>query len=171
MATTTNLNAGVNPYHNFPFVVSWGGQPVAGVSLVSGLARSTEPIGYREGADPIATPVSPGPSQPSPVTLERGVTHDQAFASWARNVWNGAAGTPPAGANIVRKDLYLALYNEAGQKVAGYNLYRCWPSAFETMDAFAASGSAVVIERLVLQMDGWERDASVIEPTPAYSLQ
>lgn len=166
MATTTN--AGVNPYKNFRFVVSWGGQQVAGVSQVSGLARSSEPISHREGADPIATPVSPAPSPTPPVTLERGVTYDQAFASWAHNVWNGAAGAPSTQANIERKDLYLAVYNDTGQQVVGYNLYGCWPSEFVAVSEFDSSGSAVVIQQLVLQLEGWDRDATVPEPAPAY---
>jgi len=168
MSATTNLDARVDPYKNFAFVVSWAGQPVAGVSSVSGLERATEPIRFREG-DPIVTPVSPRNSETSSVRMARGVTHDQAFAAWANRVWNGAAGTASPQAHIVRKDLYIALQNKAGQKVAGYNLYGCWPSAFEAIGELDASGSAVVIQQLVLQLEGWERDTTVIEPTPAYS--
>ncbi|HLM68496.1 MAG TPA: phage tail protein, partial [Longimicrobium sp.] len=87
MAQFTKDTARIDPYKNFKFVVSWDGQAVAGVSSVSGLSRSTEPIEHREGADPITTRVSPGRTRMAPVTLQRGVTHDQAFEWWANSVW------------------------------------------------------------------------------------
>jgi phage tail-like protein len=177
MAQLTSDTARIDPYRNFNFVVSWDGQPVAGVSSVSGLSSTTEPIEHREKADPIATRVSPGRTGMPPITLQRGVTHDPAFARWADSYaqrslvtsTNGTdmslSSTPPTHTNIVRKDLYIALYNEAGQKVIGYNLYRCWPSEFEAQGDLDANG--IVIQRLVLQLEGWERDTSVTEPTPA----
>jgi phage tail-like protein len=158
MAQATNDSGGIDPYKNFKFVVSWNGQPVAGVILVSGLSRSTEPIQHREGGDPVALPVSPGLT-PTPITLARGVTHDQAFAQWA--------GTPSTQTSLARKDLDIALYNEAGQKVIAYNLYRCWPSDFEPVGDSDASGSGIVFQRLVLQLEDWEVDTSVTEPSPA----
>lgn len=184
MAQFTKDTARIDPYKNFKFVVSWDGQPVAGVSSVSGLSRSTEPIEHREGADPITTRVSPGRTRMAPVTLQRGVTHDQAFEWWANSVWywsnaqsslavntNGQnmslSGTPPTQTDIFRKDIYVALYNEAGQKVIGYNLFRCWPSEFEALGDLDANGNGIVFQRLVLQLEGWERDTSVSEPTAA----
>jgi phage tail-like protein len=184
MAQFTKDTARIDPYKNFKFVVSWDGQPVAGVSSVSGLSRSTEPIEHREGADPITTRVSPGRTRMAPVTLQRGVTHDQAFEWWANSVWywsnaqqslatntNGTnmslSGTPPTQTNIFRKDISIALYNEAGQKVIAYNLYRCWPSEFEALGDLDANGNGIVFQRLVLQLEGWERDTSVTEPTAA----
>jgi phage tail-like protein len=159
MTQLTNDSSGIDPYKNFKFVVSWDGQAVAGVSVVSGLARSTQPIEHHEGADPVATRVAPGQTPVAPVTLERGVTHDQVFAAWA--------GMPPTQTGLVRKDLNIALYNEAGQKVLAYNLYRCSPSDFQTLGDLDASGNGVVFQRLVLQLEGWEPDTSVTEPTAA----
>ena len=166
MTPSTQATARTDPYRNFNFLVSWNGQPVAGVSQVSGLARTTDPIEHREGADPVATPMPPERTQTAPVTLERGVSYDPAFASWANQVWSSAqpSATPPAQTNGAPRDLNLALYNEAGQKVIAYNLYRCRPSEFEGMSEQDANGNAVVIQRLVLQLEGWERDTSVPEP-------
>jgi phage tail-like protein len=159
MAQSTHDGGGIDPYKNFKFVVSWDGQAVAGVSVVSGLSRNTEPIEYREGGDPVTARVVPGQTPAAPVTLERGVTHDQAFAAWA--------GTPPTQAGLVRRDLNIALYNEAGQKVIAYNLYRCSPSDFEALGELDASGSGTVFQRLVLQLEGWEPDTTVSGPTAA----
>ena len=171
-------DASIDPYRNFSFVVSWDGRPVAGISTVSGLSRTTEPIEHREGADPVTTHVPPARTPMAPVTLQRGVTHDSAFASWASSNAQAASATgsndtgaslsstPATQTNIVvRKDLYIALYNEAGQKVIGYNLYQCWPSEFETLGDLDTSG--IVIERMVLQLEGWEPDTSVTDPTLA----
>lgn len=162
MALQNSDTAGMDPYKNFRFVVSWEGRPVAGISSVSGLSRTTQPIEHREGADPVKTPVLPAPAPVAPVTLQRGVTHDSTFASWASS---SVSGTPAIRTNAVRKDLYLGLYNEAGQQVTGYNLYGCWPSDYEATDEMDATGT--VIQRLVLQLQGWEVDTSVTAPASA----
>jgi phage tail-like protein len=162
MAPQNRDTIGMDPYKNFRFVVSWEGRPVAGISSVSGLSRTAQPIEHREGADPITTPVLPRPAPVTLVTLQRGVTHDSAFASWASN---SVSSTPAIQTNVVRKDLYLALYNEAGQQVIGYNLYQCWPSDYEPISEMDANG--IVIQRLVLQLQGWEVDTSVTAPASA----
>jgi hypothetical protein len=41
---------------------------------------------------------------------------------------------------------------------------RCWPSEYAALAELDANAEAVAIERLVLQTEGWERDASVPEP-------
>jgi phage tail-like protein len=175
--------ARIDPYKNFKFIVSWDGQPVAGVSSVSGLPRTTDPIHHLEGADPITAQAPTGRTNMAPVTLQRGVTHDQAFAWWANSVrnWSNAqqsvavntdggnlplSGTSPTEPSF-RKDITIALYNDAGQKVIAYNLYRCWPSEFLAIGDLDANSSGIVIERMVLQLEGWERDTSVTEPTAA----
>ena len=40
-----------DPYKNFKFRVKWDGKYVAGISTVSALKRSTEPVTHREGND------------------------------------------------------------------------------------------------------------------------
>lgn len=162
MAQSINETGTIDPYKNFKFVVSWNGQPVAGASVVSGLARTTEPIKHREGGDPVTARVAPAPTPVAPVTLERGVTYDHTFVGWA--------ATPPTQARLGRKDLNIALYNEAGQKVIAYNLYGCWPSDFEAVSGLDGSGSGLIFQRLVLQLEGWEPDTTVTDPaTAAYT--
>ena len=41
-----------DPYKNFKFRIKWDGKYVAGVSKISALKRSTEPVTHREGGDP-----------------------------------------------------------------------------------------------------------------------
>ena len=65
-----------DPYKNYKFRVKWEGKYVLGVSKVSSLKRSTEPITHREGGDQSTSRHTPGPHKFEPITLERGVTHD-----------------------------------------------------------------------------------------------
>ena len=100
--------------------------------------------------------------------MERGVTHDPDFEAWANKVWSraGASGEQQVSLADFRKDIIIELYNEAGQKVIAYNVYRCWVSEYTAMpDLDANSGNTVAIQSMKLENEGWERDASVAEPT------
>jgi phage tail-like protein len=63
-----------------------------------------------------------------------------------------------------RKDIVLELYNEAGQLVLAYMIYRCWISEYEILPELDANANAIAIERIKLENEGWERDQSVKEP-------
>jgi phage tail-like protein len=156
-----------DPYKSFRFKVKWDGNYVAGFSKVSALNRSTEVAKHRAGGDPDLVRLSPGQSTYDPITLERGVTHDVAFQQWANKAWNehNSIGTDPdASLTDFRKDITIELYNEAGQKVLGYNVYRCWVSELQVLPELDGSGNAVAIETLKLENEGWERDTGVTEP-------
>ena len=154
-----------DPYKNFKFRVKWDGRYVAGVSKVSALKRSTEVVEHREGGDPSTSRKSPGRSKYEPLTLERGVTHDIDFEQWANKIWNFGSG---AGAEMsladFRKDVILDVFNEAGQKVLSYQLYRCWVSEYQALPDLDANANAVAIQMIKLEMEGWERDYAVVEP-------
>ena len=154
-----------DPYKNFKFRVKWDGKYVAGVSKVSPLKRSTEVIKHREGGDPSTTRKSPGRTEYEAITLERGVTHDVAFEQWANKVWDYGAGLgSEVSLKDFRKDITLELYNEAGQKVMAYNIFRCWVSEYEALPDLDANAAAVAIQHIKLENEGWERDLSVTEP-------
>jgi phage tail-like protein len=154
-----------DPYKNFKFRVKWDGQYVAGVSKVSALRRTTEVIEHREGGDPSTSRKSPGRTQYESIILERGVTHDPAFEQWAAKVWNFGAGL---GAEVslrdFRKDIVIEVYNEAGQLVLAYKVFRCWVSEYQALPDLDANADAVMIEHIKLENEGWERDTSVVEP-------
>jgi phage tail-like protein len=155
----------VDPYKNFKFRLKWDGKYVVGVSVAAGLERKTEVVEHREGGDPSASLKSPGRTQFEPIVLERGLTHDTVFEDWANQVWkSGAALGSESMLNEFRKDIYLELYNEAGQLVRAYKIYRCWPSEYQAVSKFDANCTSVMIERITLQNEGWDRDASVTEP-------
>jgi phage tail-like protein len=155
-----------DPYKNFKFRVKWDGRYVAGVSKVSALKRSTEMVEHREGGDPSTTRKSPGKTKYEAVTLERGVTHDLEFERWANKVWNFGAGLgQEVSLKDFRKDISIEVYNEAGQKVLAYNLFRCWVSEYQSIPDLDASANAIAIQTIKLENEGWERDLSVPEPS------
>ncbi len=154
-----------DPYKNFKFRVKWEGKYVAGVSKISALVRTTEVVKHREGGDPSTSRKSPGRTEYEPVTLERGVTHDLEFERWANKVWNFGSGLgTEVSLKDFRKDVILELYNEAGQLVLAYKLFRCWVSEFQALPELNANDGAVAIQKLTLQNEGWERDYDVTEP-------
>ena len=155
-----------DPYKNFKFRVKWDGRYVAGVSKVSALKRSTEMVEHREGGDPSTSRKSPGRTKFEAVTLERGVTHDLEFERWANKVWNFGSGLgQEVSLKDFRKDISIEVYNEAGQKVLAYNLFRCWVSDFQSLPDLDANANAIAIQTLKLENEGWERDVSVVEPS------
>jgi phage tail-like protein len=155
-----------DPYKNFKFRVKWDGRYVAGVSKVSGLRRRTEVIEHREGGDPSTARKSPGRTTFEAITLERGITHDVEFERWANAVWSLGAGQ---GAEVslkdFRKDVVIELYNEAGQLVLAYKVFRAWVSEYQVLPDLDANASSVAIEMLTLVNEGWERDGDVVEPS------
>ena len=161
-----------DPYKNFKFRVKWDGRYVAGISKVSGLKRTTQVVTHREGGDPSTSRKSPGRTEFDPVTLERGVTHDTEFEKWANKVWNFGAGLgSEVSLKDFRKDVILDVYNEAGQLVISYKLYRCWVSEYHPLPDLDANANAVAIQTIKLENEGWDRDLSVVEPTePSFTL-
>jgi phage tail-like protein len=155
-----------DPYKNFKFRVKWDGRYVAGISKVSALKRTTEVVKHREGGDPSSTRKSPGRTEFEAITLERGVTHDPEFEKWANKVWNFGAGLgAETSLKDFRKDVIIELYNEAGQVVIAYRVYRCWVSDFQAQADLDANANVVLIQSIKLENEGWERDTSVVEPS------
>src|SRR5512139_2807831 len=112
---SVNMNR-YDPYKNFKFRVFWEGSttPVAGVSKVSMLKRTTEVVKHREGGDPSSSRKSPGRTEYEAITLDRGVTHDVAFEQWANKVWHHGAGLgKEVSLADFRKDIIIDVYNEA----------------------------------------------------------
>lgn len=152
-----------DPYKNFKFRVRWDGKVVAGVSKVTALKQSTEPVTHREGGDPSSSRVTPGVWKFEPITLERGVTHDPEFENWAKKVWN-VEGDAVISLKDFRKDIIIELLNEQGIVAKAYKIYRCWVSDYQALPELDANAHAVAIEHMVLQNEGWERDVEVPEP-------
>ncbi|MEI8020311.1 MAG: phage tail protein [Schlesneria sp.] len=164
-----------DPYKNFKFRVKFkdNDDVVAGISKVSGLKRTTEVVKHRVGGDPSSSRKSPGRTEYDPITLERGVTHDNEFEKWANKVWNFAPPNPSSASSSevslkdFRKDLILEVFNESGQPALRYIIYRCWVSEYHALPDLDANANAIAIQTIKLENEGWERDLTLVEPTEA----
>ena len=157
-----------DPYKNFKFRIFFEGNttPVAGVSKISMLKRTTEVVKHREGGDPSSSRKSPGRTEFEAITLERGVTHDKDFEQWANKVWNFGSGLgSEVSLKDFRKNLLIELYNEAGQLAVRYRVFRCWVSEYQALPDLDANANAVAIQHIKLENEGWERDSEVPEPS------
>jgi phage tail-like protein len=151
-----------DPYKNFKFKVKWDGRYVAGISKVGALKRSTELVEHREGGDPSTSRKSPGRTKYEAISLERGVTHDTEFERWANKVWNFGAGFGVESSLAdFRKDCIIDVFNEAGQRVLSYKVYRCWVSDYQALPDLDANANAIAIQTIKLENEGWERDYDV----------
>jgi phage tail-like protein len=163
---TVNINR-FDPYKTYRFLVYFEGStsPVAGVSKVSGgFKRSSDVIEYKEGGNPIIRK-GLGRTKYDPITLERGVTHDQDFETWANAAQVLDTGSASSSLKSLRKEIRIDVLNEAGQPVHRYLLHRCWVSEFQGMSDLDAGANAVAIEHIKLENEGWEHDLSLAEPT------
>lgn len=161
---TVNIDR-LDPYKNYCFLIYFGGStsPVAGVSKVGGLKRSSTPIEYNQGGDAI-TRKGLGRTKYEAITLERGLTHDAEFEAWADAAQKLDKGIPGTSLKNLRKEVRLDLLNEARQPVHRYFIHRCWVSDFQALPDLDGGGNAIAIEHIKLENEGWEHDLSLAEP-------
>lgn len=164
MAQFTANSTRIDPFKNFKFLVKFEGNPdpVAGVSKVSPLKRTTQVVDHREGGD-VSTPRrSPGMTAFEPITLERGVTFDSSFQDWANLVYSteGDGAVSLAG---YKRNLVIEVLNLQGVPVKAYKIFRAWVSEFTALPELDSNANATMIESVVIQNEGWEQDDSVVE--------
>ena len=152
-----------DPYKNFKFQIEWDNKPVAGVSKVGALKRTTEVVKHRSGAENSIDHKSPGRTSYEAITLERGLTHDLEFEAWANRV-HTFQGDSMMDLDGYKKELTLVVMNERGQPAFRYFLHACWVSEFTAIPDLDANANAVAIESLTLEVEGWERDLATTEP-------
>src|SRR5262245_23421779 len=99
---SVNINR-FDPYKTFRFLVYFGQStaPVAAVSKVGGLKRSSDVIEYKQGGDAISRK-GLGRTKYEPITLERGVTHDRDFEEWANAAQKMDKGSKSQTRNVKR---------------------------------------------------------------------
>jgi len=152
-----------DPYKNMKFRIKWDGRYVAGVSKISALKKSTEPVTHREGGDPSTGRITPSVWKFEPITIERGITHDPDFENWANLIYN-TDGDAAISMENFRKDITIELLNEQGNVAKAYKVYRCWVSEYQALPELDANAHAIAIEHMVVQNEGWERDLAAPEP-------
>ena len=134
-----------DPYKAFMFRVKWDGKYVAGVSKMSALKRSTDPVLHRDGGDPSPRAQEPGQDQvrggharawrhPRPDVRGCGRTSSTRWRS-------------PISLKNFRKDV------DGGRVQRGRtswssrtSCFRCWPSEFQSLPALDAGTVGVAIE-------------------------
>ena len=154
-----------DPYKSYAFLVYFGNSttPVAGVSKVTGLKRSSDPIDYKEGGNAVILK-GLGRTKYEAITLERGITHDTDFESWANAAQVLDKGAPSTSLANLRQELRIDLLNEERQPVLRFKIHRCWVSDYQALPDLDAGGNAVAIEHIKLENEGWERDVTVLPP-------
>jgi phage tail-like protein len=153
-----------DPYKSYRFLVFFGRstQAVAAVSKVTGLKRSSDVIEYKEGGNPIILK-GLGRTKYEPITLERGVTQDTTFLEWADATQKLDQGVASNSLLNLRKEIRIMLLNEEGQPVHAYFVHRCWVSEFQALPDLDAGASAIALEHIKLENEGWEKDTTVTE--------
>ena len=159
MSDQGSLRLNLDPYNNYSFRLKWDGRYVAGVTRVTALRRTTEVVKHSEGSNPGHSSKSPGRTEYEAITLGRGITQDKEFEKWASCVARRSPG--PNNTIDFRKDIVIELYDETGRLAVAFKIFRCWVSEYQALPDLDASGSAVAIEQIKLENEGWERDESL----------
>ncbi|MDD1713560.1 MAG: phage tail protein [Methanoregulaceae archaeon] len=128
----------VDPYRGFNFLVEIDGISQAGFQECTGLDASTDPVDYREGADPNHVRKLPGLNKYSPITLKRGITDSDELWKWRQTVIDG---------KIDRRNGSIVLLDDTGTEKLRWNFVNAWPSKW-TGPSFNSTGSAVAVETL-----------------------
>jgi len=152
-----------DPYKNYNFRLVWNNRTVLGVSKVSALKRSTEVVRHRSGGQDSFEYKSKGKTTTEAIQIERGITHDLEFHTWAEMIGSYAGDTT---INLVeyKRPLTLEFLNERQQVVHRYFLHEAWVSEYQATPDFDANGTPVVaIEHLKIEIQGWTRDPDTRE--------
>ncbi len=160
-----------DPYKGYRFLLYFTTTspttPVAAVSKVTGgLKRSSEVIEYKEGGNAVILK-GLGRMKYEPITLERGITQDKTFETWANAAQVLDHGSPSTSLANLRQEVSLAVLNEEAQPVLRYLIHRCWVSEYQALPDLDAGSNTVAIEHIKLENEGWERDTTLNEPTEA----
>jgi phage tail-like protein len=164
MANGFSKSARQTPYPTFKFrLVDTNNKVLFGISKVGALRRTTEVVKHRSGGQNSFDHKSWGRSTFEPITLERGVTQDREFETWAQMVasWSGDASTNIAN---FKRELTLEFLNERGQVVMRYFLHGCWVSEYTALPELDGNGNHIALETLKVELEGWERDLATTEP-------
>ena len=156
----TSAEQYVEPFKNFRFRVKWDGRYVAGVNRITALRRRSEIVRHNEGPDPATGRKSPGRTEFDSISLERGISSDPAFESWANQVWSMGRPNDQQGSRDFRKDVVIEVYDDAGQLAVAYNVFRCWVSEYQALPDLDVGANSVAIETIKLEVEGWSRVTS-----------
>jgi len=132
------------PYMAYKFRLLWNGATVAAFSTLSPLTPAAEAHGAQK--PPVRTKYEP-------ITLERGVTHDTGFQSWASQ----STAPPTTGPTPIHplRDLSLQVLNPAGAVATTYAIHGASVSEYEALPDLDAGANAIAIQHIKLENQGW----------------
>jgi phage tail-like protein len=92
------------------------------------------------------------------IILENGTIHNLEFEKWA------STKVEKKRLPALYKDIKIEAYDQEGKLASTYKLYGSWVSEFQALPDLDAKASAVVIEQIKIENEGWERDTSTTRP-------
>jgi phage tail-like protein len=148
------------PYRNFKFRVYFEGksEPVALVSKMTALKRTTEVVEWRQGGESNTVRKLAGKSKYEPITLEQGMSLDTDFEDWADRVNKWGSTDLAQKDNEFRKELRVEVLDLDGEVVLKYKMHKCWVSEYTAIPDLDANANAVAIKTLKIENEGWEKD-------------
>ncbi len=149
-----------DPFRNFNFRIVMDGTEVAACRKMSMLEVSVTTVKFRAGNNPTTVEeMLPGRVEYKPVVFEAGLTNDETFESWARQLMNhDAQTTPRVGEPNFRRDVEIRVLDiDNITVVRQYVLHRAWPSKYTAMSDLVGDGNDTIIETLELTHQGFER--------------
>jgi phage tail-like protein len=153
----------LDPYLNFKFRVKWDNQYVAGLTKMSALKVTIEPVEFRQAGDSNIVRKTPGRAKHDGVTLEAGLTHDQQFIAWAEQVVS-PKGDAAISLKNYRKEVTIEVLNLQATPVMAFILHRAWVSELQLLPEMDVNAQAVAIQTLKFEHEGWTVDPAVTEP-------
>ena len=154
-----------DPYKSYRFLVYFGASstPVAAVSKVTAIKRSSDVVEYKEGGNAVILK-GLGRTKYEPITMERGLTYNHDFETWANAAQVLSQGSPSTSLASLRRELSIVLLNEEGQIAYRYLGHRDWVSEYQALPDLDAGANAVALEHIKLEHHGWEHDLTLTEP-------
>lgn len=157
-----------DPLKNFNFLVSFSWKNGTtfmssnfGFNKVSGFKADVDVIEYREGGDNISVRKMAGLTKFDPLTFEKGMTNDLQMWNAFKKIFNidvaSATGSAASSsdADSYRGTLLVEIQNRKKTSIKTLEVRNAWISSFEVTD-LDAQGSSVVMERMVIQNEGWQ---------------
>lgn len=132
-----------DPVGNFHFVVEVDGLIAGKFSSVDGLSYEVEMVEYRVSDQPMLPRYRPGTAKYGRITLKRGYVENTTFNDWLQQVQEGT---------YKRLNLSITLQDNAGNQVAGWNLFRCLPAKW-SIGNLDGKGNEALYESLELAVE------------------
>ncbi|MGW2663303.1 phage tail protein [Nocardia tengchongensis] len=130
------------------FAIVIDGHEIASFADLGGIVSEIEPVAYLEGGG--GGPIQlPGKVKPPQVVLRKGRTGGAELWAWHESARMGQMA-------VARRSCTLAMYDDRGNRVAGYELEHAWPSKIE-VSAVRAGPSEVLYDSVTLVCENLQR--------------